>query len=71
MAMQIFAEEAKFKKTTPIFKQEFDWVQLSSDEWLKGDIVAMYDEELEFDSEELGIQTIDWKMSASWAVKKW
>jgi len=42
------------------FKQQYDWLKLSSDEWLKGDILSMYDEELEFDSEELGLQTIDW-----------
>lgn len=42
------------------FKQEFDWLKLTSDEWLKGDISSMYDEELEFDSEELDMQTIDW-----------
>ncbi len=42
------------------FKQEYDWLKLSSDEWLKGDILSMYDEELEFDSEELELQTIDW-----------
>lgn len=42
------------------FKQEYDWLKLSSDEWLKGDILSMYDEELEFESEELDLQTIDW-----------
>jgi len=49
----------KWQKPTPVFKQEFDWVRLSSDEWLKGDIVSMYDETLEFESDELDTQTID------------
>jgi putative salt-induced outer membrane protein YdiY len=36
-----------------------DWVQLTSSEWLKGDIKVMYNEVLEFDSDELGILSID------------
>lgn len=52
---------ASWKKPTPIFKQKYDWLGLTSDEWLKGDIIAMYDEELEFDSDEMGIQIIDMK----------
>lgn len=59
--IQVFAGEATFEKPTPLFKQEFDWLKLSSDEWLKGDIISMYDEELEFDSDELDLQTIDWE----------
>lgn len=38
----------------------FDWVQLKSGEWLKGRIKAMQDRKLEFDSDELDDQTIDW-----------
>jgi len=40
---------------------DYDWVRLPSDEWLKGDVKAMYDNELEFDSDELGIVLLDWK----------
>ncbi len=54
-------EPEKWQTPTPIFKQDFDWVKLTSDEWLKGDIVSMYDEKLEFDSDELDLQTIDWE----------
>jgi putative salt-induced outer membrane protein YdiY len=39
----------------------FDWIRLPSDEWLKGEIVSMYDRNLEFDSEELGLLTLDWE----------
>lgn len=39
---------------------EFDWVRLASDEWLKGEIKAMYEDSLEFDSEELDLLTLDW-----------
>lgn len=60
-----------WQKPTPIFKQKFDWVKLTSDEWLKGDIVSMYDEELEFDSDELDLQTIDWEDVAELRSKNW
>jgi putative salt-induced outer membrane protein YdiY len=39
----------------------FDWVQLKSGEWLKGQIKAMQDRELEFESEELDVQILEWK----------
>ena len=48
-------------KPAPVFKQEFDWLKLTSDEWLKGDIISMYDEVLEFDSDNLDMQSIDWE----------
>jgi hypothetical protein len=41
--------------------EEFDWIQLTSDEWLKGELKAMYEKKLEFDSDELGLQTFDWE----------
>lgn len=37
-----------------------DWVRLSSHEWLKGELISMYDEKLEFDSDELGLLKLDW-----------
>lgn len=43
------------------FGSEFDWVQLSSGEWLKGSIERMRDDVLEFDSDELDMQKIDWE----------
>jgi len=50
-----------WKKPTPVFSQKFDWLKLRSDEWLKGDIISMYDDELEFDSDEFGIKSFDWE----------
>lgn len=38
---------------------KFDWVQLPSGEWLKGDVKVMYNYVLEFDSDELGILSLD------------
>lgn len=39
----------------------FDWIQLDSGEWLKGRLKSMQDDKLEFDSEELDLQTFDWE----------
>lgn len=38
-----------------------DWVQLDSDEWLKGELIALYEDELVFDSVKIGPRTLDWK----------
>ena len=40
-------------------KDNYDWVQLNSGEWLKGEIKVLYNEEMEFDSDELDLLTID------------
>ena len=39
----------------------FDWIQLSSDEWLKGTLKVLYEKRLEFDSDKLGFREFDWK----------
>ena len=39
----------------------FDWVQTKSGEWFKGEIIAMYNDELEFDSDEIGLYTFDFE----------
>jgi hypothetical protein len=39
----------------------FDWIQLKSGEWLKGELRAMQDRKLDFTSKELKDQTFDWK----------
>ena len=39
----------------------YDWIQLTSDEWLKGDLEAMYDGKLEFDSDELDMLSLDFE----------
>lgn len=38
-----------------------DWLKTRSGEWLRGEIVAMRDEVLEFDSEEFDELTLDWE----------
>ncbi len=38
---------------------KYDWVQTKSGEWFKGEIIALYRENLEFDSDEIGIYVFD------------
>ncbi len=38
---------------------EFDWIQLTSGEWLKGDLKVLYNYTLEFDSDELDLLKFD------------
>lgn len=39
--------------------EDFDWIRLSSGEWLKGEVIAMFDDTFEFDSDELGVLKFD------------
>ena len=39
----------------------FDWVQTTSGEWLKGEVMSIYSETLTFDSDNLGIVSIDFE----------
>lgn len=39
----------------------FDWIQLASGEWLKGELKSLYDGQLEFDSDELDLIKFDWE----------
>jgi hypothetical protein len=41
--------------------EKYDWIQLTSGEWLKGDLKALYEDNLEFDSEELELLELDWE----------
>jgi putative salt-induced outer membrane protein YdiY len=40
---------------------EFDWIQLMSGEWLKGDFKVLYDYVIEFDSDEMDLQEFDFE----------
>jgi putative salt-induced outer membrane protein YdiY len=40
--------------------KKFDWILLKSQEIIKGEIISLYQEDIEFDSDELGIMTVDW-----------
>lgn len=53
------AEESAWDKFVPPPDDKFDWIQLTSDEWLKGEFKVLYDYQVEFDSDELDLQTFD------------
>jgi len=42
------------------FAGQFDWVQIRAGEWVKGRIIAMYDGDLEFDSDEFKKIILGW-----------
>jgi hypothetical protein len=42
-------------------EDSFDWIQLKSGEWLKGEFKALQDRELNFNSSEMDYQTFDWE----------
>jgi len=41
--------------------KQYDWIQLTSDEWLKGELKGLYAYSLEFDSDKLDLQVFDWE----------
>lgn len=40
---------------------DYDWIQLTSGEWLKGEFKSMYNKSVEFDSDKLDLLNIDWE----------
>ena len=40
---------------------KYDWIQLTSGEWLKGELMVYYNYSLEFDSDEMDLQKFDWE----------
>ena len=52
------AQAAEWEPPPPM-PDNFDWIQLKSGEWLKGEIKVMYEGSLEFESEELDALSLD------------
>lgn len=52
--------QTPWEKMSPTPKR-YDWVQTESGEWFKGEIKALYNSKLEFDSAEVGIYTFDFE----------
>lgn len=50
--------QASWENQTPV-SNGYDWIKTKSGEWFKGEIKAMYDDKLEFDSAEIGLYTFD------------
>jgi putative salt-induced outer membrane protein YdiY len=42
-------------------RKKYDWIRLTSGEWLKGDVISMRNEKFEFDSDEMDEQDFDWE----------
>ena len=40
--------------------QDWDWIRLTSGEWLKGDLERLRERRIDFDSDELGLLELDW-----------
>ena len=65
LAQSVVADE-KNKNNLPVWlsstppPDNFDWIQLVSGEWLKGELEVLYDGTLEFDSDELDHLSLDW-----------
>ena len=53
-------QSTKWSDTRPALVSA-DWVQLKSGEWLRGRIIAMQEDDLEFESDELKKLVIEWK----------
>ena len=52
--------QTPWEKMSPTPKK-YDWVQTKSGEWFKGEIKALYNDKLEFDSDEVGIYVFDFE----------
>ncbi len=49
-------------RTPPAYdRRNYDWIRLTSGEWLKGDILSMRNDKFEFDSDEMDEQSFDWE----------
>jgi len=51
----------KWDDFQPPRDEEFDWLQLGSGEWIKGELLSLYNFSVEFDSDELELLKIDWE----------
>jgi len=59
LVLTISSQAALAQSPQPELSEDYDWIQLNSNEWLKGEVIAMYDDTLEFDSDVLGVLNID------------
>ena len=64
--LTLFAASAALADETAVDHTQFtppndgyDWIQLKSGEWLKGELIAVFDDEVEFDSDVLDDLVID------------
>ena len=55
------ADDSLLDEFVPPADKTFDWIQLTSGEWLKGDLKVLYNNKLEFDSDKLDLLELDWE----------
>lgn len=55
------SETQSWANFEPVQDNKYDWIQLKSNEWLKGELESFYNFSLEFDSDKLGMLTFDWE----------
>jgi len=53
--------QSEWSHFIPPNDEKYDWIQLKSGEWLKGELKVMYNYSLEFDSDKLNLLKIKWK----------
>lgn len=53
------SDKMAWEKFEPPPDKKYDWIQMNSGEWLKGEIKVMYNYTLEFDSDELDLLELD------------
>ena len=59
MGMVAHADDAPWTDGFEPAPGAYTWIQLTSDEWLKGEVITLYDETLTFDSDNLGELRLD------------
>lgn len=60
VAVSKAVELRSYKPWEELGEKKSDWIRTTSGEWLRGDIQRLRDDELEIDSEEFDLQTLDW-----------
>jgi hypothetical protein len=58
-AVESFGQSGIWQPPEPS-STERDWIKLTSGEWLNGELVSLYDKNLQFDSEDLDMLSLDW-----------
>lgn len=59
ISLILFVFSLKTFAAEPEIFVDRDWLKTSSGEWINGEIISFYDDKVEFDSDEFGLQTID------------
>lgn len=54
-------DETAQARFVPPPDNQYDWLQLKSNEWLKGHLKSLYNYKVEFDSDKLNLLTFKWK----------